>query len=64
MTIDEYLFWSQVNCIANNLDNLTEYRENEWIKNFSFKEKLNVNLKIINNLLENKCELKIKLKKR
>ena len=63
MTVDQYIFWSNIQNVANNLDNLDTYRENKWIENFSFKEDLNVDLKIIDNLLENKSELRTNYKK-
>ncbi len=59
MTVDQYLFWNEIQIIANNLDNLETYRECKWIENFSFKEKLSDDIQIIDNLLENRSRLKI-----
>ena len=53
MTVDQYIFWSNIATICNNLDNLDAYKEAKWIENFSFKEKLDVDLKFVDNLLEN-----------
>lgn len=58
MTVDKYIFWAQVGHIANNLDNLDAYKEAKWIENFSFKEKLNDDIQIIDNLLENRSRIK------
>lgn len=60
MTVDQYIFWSEIGYIANNLDDLSEYREGKWIENFSFKENLKYDIQIIDNLLENTTKLKLK----
>lgn len=57
MSIDKYLFWSNIQNVVNKLDDLTEYRESKWIENFSFKENLESNIKFIINLLEEKIKL-------
>ena len=51
MTVDKYIFWCNIQHIANNLDDLTEYRGEKWIENFSFKENLDFDIKLINNAL-------------
>ena len=57
---DEYMFWYNVNYIANNLDKITTIREDNWLENLSFKKDLNNGLKVINNLIEITTKLKIK----
>ena len=52
MSVDKYLFWSNIQYIVNNLNDLDIYREVKWVKNFSFKENLDIDIKIIDNLLE------------
>lgn len=58
MSIEKYMFWSMIQGVAKNLDNTTEYKEKKWIENYAFKEKLNSDIKIIDNLLENRSRLK------
>ncbi|GAJ03028.1 unnamed protein product [marine sediment metagenome] len=68
MTIDIYEFWYMIQGVANKLDDLTEYKENNWSKNFAFKENLDFNIKFVNELLGFKAlngidNLKIKPRK-
>lgn len=51
MSIDKYLFWDMIQGIVKNLDNVTEYKEDNWVKNLCFKEDLNDDIKLINNAL-------------
>ena len=60
MSVDKYLFWSGIQQVVNNLNNLTDYNEEIWTKNFLFKENLNVNLRFVDTLLENDLKNKIK----
>ena len=64
MTVDKYVFWAQIGVIANNLNSINEIRECNWLENFAFKENLSDDIQIIDNLLENKNESKIKLRER
>ncbi len=63
--IDQYIFWNEIGYIANNLDDLSEYRENKWLENFLFKKEdfknnIQLNIQNLDNLLENITKLKIK----
>lgn len=52
MSIDKYLFWYMIQGVTKKLDDLTEYKENNWLENLSFKENLKEGIKIFDNLLE------------
>lgn len=58
MSVDKYLFWNMIQGVANKLDDLTEYKESNWLKNLCFKENLDDDIKIFENLLENKTKLR------
>ena len=58
MTVDYYMFLYGIQEVAKKIDNLTEYNENIWVKNMDFKDNLEYNIKIIDNLLENKVKLR------
>lgn len=60
MTVEKYIFWSNIQFIVNNLNDLDVYREVKWVKNFSFKENLDIDIKIIDNLLKNEKEIGFK----
>lgn len=63
MSIEKYLFWDMIRSMANNVDNVTEYKEKKWIENICFKENLNDGIKIFDNLLENRSRLNCTTKK-
>lgn len=60
MTVDKYLFWSNIGLVVNNLDNLSIYREGKWVENLSFKENLDINIKTCDFLLENENKIDLK----
>ena len=62
MTVEKYIFWSNIQYIADNLDDIFEHRDDKWLENLCFKENLNDNIQIIDNLLENRSKLKWQMK--
>lgn len=51
MTVDKYIFWSNIQNVVSKLDDLAKYKECNWFRNLSFKEDLNDDIKIFDNLL-------------